>query len=1010
MPNGLFFNRLFLKSIGSVFLAIALRDNPEQMAHLVQNLSPNLNSRHQAVVLPLAPVAEISDKENTMNRAEHSPQEHSAPHGAPGAATSTLSICGSELSNALAVSQPFPVLTGHRFMIRLSQRRSRSSGRALIALLALGLVLENSSYAHASSTNVWSSKLSLVASTRVAASNAARHINSGGDLSAALQSQLAEVALSKQTRLPVAPRAALMPRATAVAVPVFPQTSARKKVAANKATAPKIARGTASGVSRTVSAQQGSAKLLRVVQTVPSRATGAIPPAAPTAKVGFGGMKKVIDVPSLTLPPLSKPLPSWMQNAAVKVDKFDLPASKRIAQNPAAPPIRNPRAPVTNSDRLPNQIEVAVSTFVVLMTTTDLQTVAIADPAIADVAVVNSRTVLLNGKASGVTSLVIVDGQKIRQYTVRVTAEPGSRPIDVAAAIGLPGVTVRPIRNALVLEGEVANAEEARRAEEIAGIYSAKVINQTTIRGLVSPDVASVTQLTDLINIPGVTVRVNGETAILSGTVSNPQQIQDAETIARSASKNVINLLRLPSLTPDQIRESLGAVATTPTGSTIATPGQILTAQPLTIRESGGQIIVEGAVNTQAEADTALASAARSGLQVINRVQIRPAPTPDQLLTSQVAAAIGRPGVIVRGTAKRLVLEGTVKDTNEAVLCEQVARAFTTPVLGQVDNLLRTEVPVQCNVDISIVELNVTDSRNLGVQYGSVSLLGETVSPATATILRDAAGNPILDAAGNIQTALVGGVVNRTVSGNFTQGVASAGNGFVGGGSLQFLDPFRLRLNALVSEGKGRILSNPTTTVLSGRTATFQVGGQVPIPAASTVGANGSTTAIVFKDYGILLDIVPNALPNGNVTLRIRTEVSQPDFSTGVTPPGGGSAVPGFSRRSTVTEVTVPVNGTVALSGLITADDTRNETRVPLLSRLPIIGALFRSRDFRQNKTELVFFVKPRVLANPLAAGTDAFAGPVAVGENSNLAAQMGNPGLTVFNGGFAIGSGVAAQ
>jgi pilus assembly protein CpaC len=927
--------------------------------------------------------------------------------------------------NALPVSQSTPAFTGRRFLIRLSQRRSATSGRALLAILALGLVFEQPS-AHASPANSWTGSV-LVASTKAAARVANEARPRQNALSGALKSELAAVALAKQTRLPAAPRAALMPVAVAskadtsktavskATAPLFPKTRTVR------ATAP-ITVATKKAVPRSFSSQQiassgfGSGKLLRVAQVFPGQKLAPAAPTSAAVEAELSGMKKVIDVPTLSLPPLSKPLPVWMQNAAVKVDRLDQRPPTRIAQNPTAPPVRNPNAPVTSSDRLPNQIEVAVSTFVVLLTTTDLQTVAVADPNIADVAVVNSRSVLLNGKTAGVTSLVIVDGQKIRQYSVRVTAAPGSRPTDVVTAIGLPGVSVRPIKDALVLEGEVSTAEEARRAAEIAGIYSPKVINQLTIRNQISPDVASVAQLNDLINIPGVTVRVNGETTILSGTVNTPQQIQDAETIAKSTSKNVINLLRLPSMTPEQIRESLGAVATSPTGSSIATPGQILTVQPLTVREVGGQLIVEGAVNTQADADTALASASRSGLPIVNRIQIRPAPTADQLLTSQVAAAIGRAGVIVRGTAKRLVLEGTVKDTNEAVLCEQVARAFTTPGIGQVDNLLRTETPVQCNVDISIVEINSTDSRTLGVQYGSVALLSETYTPGATTVVRDTAGNPVIGPNGNPVTERAPDALTRSVGNTFNQGVATAGNGLLGfgaagpNGALGFIDPFRARLNALVSQGKGRILSNPTTTVLSGRTATFQVGGQVPIPAASTVGSNGTTTAIVFKDYGILLDIVPNALPNGNVTLRIRTEVSQPDFSTGVTPPGGGSAVPGFSRRSTVTEVTVPIGGTVALSGLITADDTRNETRVPILSKLPIIGSLFRSKDFRQNKTELVFFVKPRVLANPLAPGSEAFAGPMAVGENTNSAAQMGNPGLRTFDGGVAFSASPAAQ
>ena len=156
-----------------------------------------------------------------------------------------------------------------------------------------------------------------------------------------------------------------------------------------------------------------------------------------------------------------------------------------------------------------------------LLTTTDLQTVAVADPAIADVAVVNSRSVLLNGKGPGVTSLVIVDGQKIRQYTVRVTAAPGERPVDVAEAIGIPGVSVRQVKDAVVLEGTVASDEESKRAAEIAGIYSAKSSTNSKFGGDNAMDASTATaaQISDLIGLPGVIVRMAGQTVILSGQV-----------------------------------------------------------------------------------------------------------------------------------------------------------------------------------------------------------------------------------------------------------------------------------------------------------------------------------------------------------------------------------------------------------------------------------------------------------------------------------------------------------
>ncbi len=982
-----------------------------------------------------------------MNRAEHSPPNPSAPHGASQAVIFSVSPTFSRAHGA--VKPGFPSSDAPVFgpqgpqgeipaILQLLSRRRAFSGRALVAVLALGLCAGHAPCAQATPSFRFfalpaSPASPKVATPKVATSNASRapQFQAAGSAATSM--------IARRAAFSSAPRVGLMPRAVKTTLatkktanaPSFPVAFSALKMAQSfqremarlsakasapvatpvttkkrVASAPRLAKWTASTI--------GGGKMIRIAEVAPAapqivrpRFRAISTPFAPLspAKIkpavpDLGGMKKVIDASSLSLPPLSQPLPTWMQSAAVKIDRLGAKTPKRFAQNPSAAPVRNPAAPVTNSDRLANQIEVAVSTFVVLLTTTDLQTVAVADPGIADVAVVNSRSVLLNGKASGVTSLVIVDGQKIRQYTVRVTATPGSRPVDIAGAIGIPGVTVRPLKDALVLEGEVASAEEARRATEIAGIYSAKVLNQLSIRGQVSAAAGTAAQLSELIGLPSVSVRVSGDTAILTGVVETPQQIQDADVIARTAAKNVINQLRLPPLSPEQVRQALGAVPDAPVAG-LFVPGQLQLSAPLSVREAGGQLVLEGTVANQSDVDIALAAAARTGLPLINRIQVRAAATPDQALASQVAAAIGRPGVIVRGTAKRLILEGTVNDTNEAVLAEQVARAFTIPVVGQVDNMLRTANPLQCNVDVSIMEINSTDARNLGVEFGSATLLSENFNAGTPAVT-----NPVT----GVVTPGTPAGTTRTIDPAFRPGVGLVGRRFAGLGATQILDPFLARINALATLGKARILSNPRTTVLSGRTATFQVGGQVPIPSGSTTNAAGTSTTIVFKDYGILLDIVPNALRNGNMTLRVRTEVSQPDFGVAVTPPGGGGPIPGFSRRSTITEVTVPAGGVVALSGLISADQSVTTTSIPILSKIPIIGSLFKSRNFRNNQSELVIFVRPRVLDNPLTLNSDAYAGVVAVGENSNAAAQMGNPGLRTFDSGNSISSPTQAN
>ena len=712
---------------------------------------------------------------------------------------------------------------------------------------------------------------------------------------------------------------------------------------------------------------------------------------------GLPAMRKIIEVSALKLP-LSNALPEQYRDAAVSADNPNVPARRtRLAQDPEAPPVR-PEEPVTNSDRLPNQIEVSVGTFVVLLTTTDLQTVAVADPNTADVAVVNARAVLVNGKTPGVTSLVIVDNAKIRQYQVRVTPSAGTRPLDIAQQIGLPGVTVRQVQDSLILEGEVANADEAKRASEVAAAYNPKIINQLVVRESMGADGTKSAQIQDTIGLPNVHVRSVGDTTFLDGTVETQAEYKRAQTVAEALSPKVVNLLALPITTVDQAREAI-------TGSVQElqpTPGQMTA--PLTVKQIGDQIILTGQVPDQAQIEQALASAGRTGLQVVNRLQIAPPPSINDALSSAVEAAIGRPNIRVSGTAQRLVLEGRVPDSNAAVAAVQIARAFAR----EVDNLMQVENPILVNVDISIVEINKNNARDLGIQLGSASLLTENIATTAPTVVPGTAGTGTIP---GTPATIIPGTTARTTTIDPTLRTGIFGLGEDVTGSFRNLDPLRVRLNALYTSGKARLLSNPRTTVISGRTATFQVGGQVPVPSLSSATATGTTTGITFKDYGILLDVTANANADGIVTMRVRAEVSAPDFTTGVTPPGGGSPIPGFTRRSTVTEVTTTPNGTLALSGLVSSDVTANITKIPILSKIPILGKLFQSKSFQRNESELVIFVRPSVISGSLAPGQTAFSGVVASDNTSNIGTVLGNPGITTFNNGasFNIGGGTAA-
>ena len=775
------------------------------------------------------------------------------------------------------------------------------------------------------------------------------------------------------------------------------KTRVAQAAKAKKATPAKTAKASASAVSqpsvwkegRRVSAEEASGKSVVKVGAPTSASLSPLPTSLLTPRVlpgrpipasandaalaiaalpGLNDSSQIVQVQALKLPPASKPLPAWMRNSVVSLDgqtiSVPLPATGstpkanqgRIAQNPDAPPLQQPQKPITSSDRLPNQVEVAASTYIVLVTKVDLATVAVADPDIADVAVVNSRAILVNGKKAGTTTLVVVDRLgTIRQYQVRVVAAPGTRPNDIQDEIGIEGVTVRRVQGSIILEGEVATAEEMKRALDIAGIFSDKVINQLRVRDIADPGQLTALQIQEALARPDIAVRVVGKTTILDGVVANETERRRAEQISRAyGDGDVLNLLTLPNITVENLRELLGADATMPEADSgmlgLGTIGMAKKAPRVVVRQVGDQVILDGQMPTQADIDAALAAASRTGLQVVSRLTPAPEAPAEAALLNNVAAAIGLPDVSVRGTSKRLVLQGVVEDSNQATRAGQIALGFAPDV----DNMIQVMNPTQINVEVSIVEITNNDLKNLGATFGGL---------ATST----------------------------------GQSLGSLGIG-EGLGGANLGTTFSASLQAQIQDGRINLLSNPRTTVLSGRTASFQSGGQFPIPVNAQVTGTGLTTIeIEFKDFGILMDVTPIANSDGAVTMRVRTDITQIDDTIGAIKVTPDVSIPAFTRRAAITEVTTQSGGTIALSGLISSTMRKIVNEIPVLSKIPILGKLFTSKSFQRGESDLVIFVTPRVLPNVLREGQTAPATPIAVGPSTVAPIQMGNPGIETF-------------
>jgi pilus assembly protein CpaC len=160
------------------------------------------------------------------------------------------------------------------------------------------------------------------------------------------------------------------------------------------------------------------------------------------------------------------------------------------------------------------------------------------------------------------------------------------------------------------------------------------------------------------------------------------------------------------------------------------------------------------------------------------------------------------------------------------------------------------------------------------------------------------------------------------------------------------------RINFLAANGDAITLAEPMLSSKNGGSAKFLAGGEIPYPVT---GSNGQTS-VEFKEYGIKLEINPFADANNNVSTKILTEVSQIDPSVTVL------GAPGLLTRRTETEINVVEGKTIVISGLLNAESSEDIDKVPGLGDIPYLGALFRSKSYRNQATELVIFVTPEVM------------------------------------------------
>jgi len=345
-------------------------------------------------------------------------------------------------------------------------------------------------------------------------------------------------------------------------------------------------------------------------------------------------------------------------------------------------------------------------------------------------------------------------------------------------------------------------------------------------------------------------------------------------------------------------------------------------------------------------------------------------------LQQVIRAAMPTSSVVARTVNDTIILTGEVDTAEEAQRVADIAKGFAKQVNqtgaaadGLVVNSMVIRGRTQVMLKVTVAEIQRTVAKQLGLTSSSIT--GSW--------------------------------------GTFTQENPFAINGPITTGALRLANPsgsIISNIQAFERYGVTRVLAEPTVTAVSGENATFMVGGQFPIPGPATqcIGTTSASNAVcaggaIYQNYGVALNFAPVVLAEGRILLHLSTEVTDIDNTRQVTIQG--VPTPGLLTRKNSTTVELPSGGSIASAGLLQTQTAQVINGLPGLMNLPILGSLFRSRDFQKQETELLIVVTPYIVkpvsASQLPRPDDGFADasdPQAalLGRINRLYASPNNP------------------
>ncbi len=316
-------------------------------------------------------------------------------------------------------------------------------------------------------------------------------------------------------------------------------------------------------------------------------------------------------------------------------------------------------------------------------------------------------------------------------------------------------------------------------------------------------------------------------------------------------------------------------------------------------------------------------------------VSVNPSQFAAHRLQNQADSTAPGNGVTAEAEPGGMIVRGMVQTAQQANSVMEQAKLVSPN--GTTINDLQVREPIQVELKVRIASMSRNITRELGINWGSVTSTGFSI------------GKFML--AG--QTGSSPASLSTTTPGQL--GVTFPGGTFTG------------VIDALATDNLAHILAEPTLTTLSGTQASFQVGGQFPIPVAG--GSNSNAVTVTFKNYGVLLTFTPTVFSDGRIALQVAPQLSSINSANSAIVSSGGSnetlSVPSIDITTASTTVILGSGQGMAIAGLL--EDTTNQVDngVPGLSEVPLLGSLFRGDAFQREQQELVITVTPYIV-NPV--------------------------------------------